>query len=188
MNFGHSCGHSSLSSNALVEAAMKTNLLVAFLLVFFSGCTKQEPAQMTPEEQETAKKEIREVINLLFQACEKLDLEAGLQPFSHSPDFIFINTKGSMMDFQGFKNVNGEFLKTLSSLKYSTVKDEFRFLPNGTVIYAWQGKCEMTLKTGEHFKIDTCGATQIFSKINNQWKIIYSHKSLLRPVQEKPNK
>jgi ketosteroid isomerase-like protein len=167
---------------------MKTNLLITLVLFFLFGCAKQEPIQMTPQEQETAKKEIREVINLNCQACEKLDVEADLQQYSNSPDYIFINTDGAMMDFQGAKKLTAEFFKSLSSCKLTTVKDEFRFLPNNIVLYAWLGKCEMTLKTGEHLKIDTYGATNVFSKINNQWKIIYSEESALPPVQEKPKK
>jgi ketosteroid isomerase-like protein len=167
---------------------MKTNLLITLVLSFFFGCAKQQPAQMTPQEQETAKKEIREVISLIVEACDKMDLEALFQPYLNSPDFILINADGSMVDYQGAKNGTAELLKSLSSLKYTTVKDEFRFLPNNIVIYAVLFKCEMTLKTGERSKIDAFGVTAVFNKINNQWKIIYSHESASAPVQEKPKK
>jgi ketosteroid isomerase-like protein len=167
---------------------MKTNLLITLVLFFFFGCAKQEPAQMTPQEQETAKKEIREVVNLIVQAANKMDVEALLQPYSNSPDFILFNTDGSMVDYQGGKNGTAEWFKSLAALKFTTVKDEFRFLPNNIVICAWLAKCEMTLKTGEHSKIDTYGITLVFRKIDNQWKVIYSHESALPPVEEKPKK
>jgi hypothetical protein len=43
----------------------------------------------------------------------------------------------------------------------------------------------MTMKTGEKLKIDKFGITFIFTRIDNQWKVIYQHSSALPPVQEK---
>jgi ketosteroid isomerase-like protein len=167
---------------------MKTTHLITLALFFFFGCARQEPAQLTPQEQDAAKKEIREVVNLIVQAANKMDLEALMQPYLNSPDFIVCNTDGSMGDYQGAKNGAAETFKSLAALKYTTVKEEFRFLPNNIVICAWLGTCEMTLKTGEHSKIDTYAVTFVFRKIDNQWKVIYSHESALPPVQEKPTK
>jgi ketosteroid isomerase-like protein len=165
---------------------MKSKLLITLPLFFFFGCARQEPVQMTPQEQETAKKEIREVVNLILQAANKMDVEALLQPYFNSPDFILLNTDGSMVDYQGAKNGTAELFKSLAAVEFTTVREEFRFLPNNIVIFAWLGKCEMTLKTGEHSKIDAYGVTFVFRKIDNQWKIIYSHESASPAAQEKP--
>ncbi len=167
---------------------MKTNFFMSLLLLLFFGCTKQESAQMTPQEQDNAKKEIRAIANQILHGAENMDVEAVSQPYLNSPDFIQINTDGSMVDFQGRKNGTTEFLKSLVSLKFTTIKDEFRFLPDNIVLYAWLGKCEMTLKTGEHLNIDSYAATDVFTKMINQWKIIYSHESASPAVQEKPKK
>jgi ketosteroid isomerase-like protein len=166
---------------------MKTRILMTLLLSFLFGCA-QQPAQMTAQEQETAKKEIREVVNVILQSAQKLDVEAVLQPYSNSADFILINPDGSMADYQGAKNGTADFIRPLSALKFTTVNDEFRFLPNNIVICAWLGTCEMTLKTGEYSKIEKYGVSMVFRKINNNWKIIYSHESASTPVQEKPKK
>ena len=167
---------------------MKPTLLITLALFFFFGCARQEPAQMTPQEQDAAKKEIREVVDLILQAGDKMDVEALFQLYSDSPDFILFNTDGSMVDYQGAKNGAAEMFKSLAVLKYTTVKEEFRFLPNNIVICAWLGNCEMTIKTGEHLNINTYAVTLVFRKIDNQWKVIYSHESALPPVQEKPTK
>ena len=164
---------------------MKTKFLAMLLVVIFFGCTKHEPTIMTAQEQEVAKKEIRAIVDQILQNANKMDAEALLQSYSNSPDFLLLNTDGTMVDFQGAKNGTIEIMKGLSSLKYTTIKDEFRFLPDNLVICAWLGKCEMTLKTGENMKNDIFGVTLVFSKIDNQWKVIYSHESSLPPVQVK---
>ena len=49
---------------------MKPTLVIGLALFMLFGCGRQEPAQMTPQEQDVAKNEISEVLNeqLLAQA------------------------------------------------------------------------------------------------------------------------
>lgn len=164
---------------------MKNILFITLVLFFFSGWTNQEATQMNLQEQETVKKEIREVVNIIFRSLEKMDVEALFQSYSDSTDFILFTTDGMIVDYPVVKNHHALWFKSLSSLKVTTVKDEFRFLADNIVVCGWQGKFEMTMKTGEKLKIDKFGITFIFTRIDNQWKVIYQHSSALPPVQEK---
>ena len=156
---------------------MKTLLLSLWVVVLFFGCTRQEPAKMNPQKQETAKIEIREIVNQIFKSANNLDLESLFKYYSDTPDFLLVHLDGSLLDYQGAKMITGETMKALSFVNYSIIKDEFRFLPDNIIICAWNGKCEMTLKTGENLKMEKIGITFIFKKIDNQWKVIYSHRS-----------
>jgi len=165
---------------------MKTNLFIALPLLVLFGCAKPEPAPMTPQEQETAKKEIAGAVNVIFQNLEKMDAEALFQSYQNSPDFILFTTGGSMADYQAAKNHHVEWFKSLSSLKVTAVKDEIRLLPGNVAICAWLGKFEMTLKMGAQPKIDFA-ITFVFNKTDNRWKVVYQQTSALPPVQDKPN-
>jgi ketosteroid isomerase-like protein len=138
---------------------------------------------MTPQEQEVAKKEIREVADHVLRSLNTMDLEALLQPYWNSPEFVLVNTEGSMGDYQTTKNGTLEMFKLLASLKYATVKDEFRFLPGNTVIYTWIGRSEFAFKSGQQARIDAYATTLVFRKIDNDWKIIYAHESASPPVE-----
>jgi ketosteroid isomerase-like protein len=162
---------------------MKPALLILLVVLFFSGCTSQEPVQMTPQEQEVAKKEIREVTDHILRSLNTMDLEALLRPYWDSPEFVLVNTEGSMGDYQTTRNGTVEMFNLLASLKYTTVKDEFRFLPGNTVICAWFGKSEFAFKAGEQARIDAYAITFVFRKIGNDWKIIYAHESASPPVE-----
>jgi len=164
---------------------MKKNLFIILVVFFFSGWTNQEASQINLQEQETAEKEIREVVNVIFLNLEKMDAEALFQSYSDSTNFMLIATDGTMADYQAAKKHHALWFKSLSSLKIIPVKDEFRFLADNIVVCSWQGKFEMSLKTGEKLKIDNFGITFIFTKIDNQWKVIYQHSSALPPVLEK---
>lgn len=163
---------------------MKTNLLFVLALFLFFGCTKQAPIQMTPQEQETGKKEIKNVVDVIIQGLEKLDAEAAFKPYLNTSDFILFTVYGNMVDYQGAKNEHAAWFSTLSSIKVTTVKEEFRFLPGNIVIYPWLGKFEMTLKTGEQLAVDF-GVTMIFRKIDNNWEVIYQQTSQIPQAMEK---
>lgn len=162
---------------------MKTNYVTVMLIFSFFGIATNITAQITVQEQETAKKEIREIAGKIFQNLEKMDAEALFQSYSNSSDFMFITTDGSMAGFQEAKNHHAAWFKSLSSLKVTTNKDNFRFLACNIVIYGWTGKFEMTLTSGQQLKNDKFGITFIFNKVNNQWKVIHQHSSALPPTQ-----
>jgi ketosteroid isomerase-like protein len=161
---------------------MKPTLVIGLALLMLSGCGRQEPPQMTPQEQDVAKKEINEVLNQQLQAASKLDADALMQSYSNSPDFILLTTAGSMADYQGTKIGTAEVYKSLAALKFTTTKNEFRFLPGNVVICAWLGKCDFTFKTEERATIESFAITFVFKKLDNHWKIIYSHESASQPV------
>lgn len=163
---------------------MKATLIITLTMFLISGCARQEPPQMNPREQESAKQEMTEVLGQLLQNASKMDADALMQPYSNSPDFLLYTTDGSMVDYQGAKNGAAEMYKLLTALKFTTVKTEFRFLPENIVICAWLGKCEIAYKTGERASIDTYAITFVFRKMENHWKVIYSHESASPPVLE----
>ena len=165
---------------------MRTNLIVTLTTFILFGCAQPQPAPMTPQEQEVAKKELTEAVNVIIQGLEKMDAEVLFQSYSNSPDFILFTTDGSMADYQLAKSHNAGWFKSLSSLKVTTVKEEFRFLSGNVVVCAWRATFAMTLKTGGEPKMDFA-ITFVFNKSENRWKVVYQQTSALPPVQEKPN-
>jgi len=160
---------------------MKTIFFITMVLFFFPGYSNPVPILLTPQDQDTTKKEIREAVKLICQSLEKMDVEALFQSFSDSSDFF--TTDGSMINLQAFKNHNDAWFNSLSDLKVTTISEYYRFLPGNTVICGWTGKFEMTLKSGEQLKINKFGITYIFRKIDNKWKVIHQHSSALPPSQ-----
>ena len=160
---------------------MKTILFITMVLISIPGYSSQLSVQLTPQDQDTAKKEIREVVKLINQNLEKMDVEALFQSYSDSSDFF--TTDGSMINLQVFKKHNAAWFNSLAALKVTTFSEYYRFLPGNTVISSWIGKFEMTLKSGEQLKNNKFGITYIFRKIDNKWKVIHQHASALPPSQ-----
>jgi uncharacterized protein (TIGR02246 family) len=166
---------------------MKTNVFVTFALFCFVVCPQASAALTIPQDQETGKQELKGVVNAIMQGLEKLDAEVLFQSYSNSPDFILFTTDGTTADYRAAKNHHVQWFKSLSSLKVTTVADEFRFLSGNVAVCAWHARFAMTLKTGGEPKVDFA-ITFVFNKIDNRWKVVYQQTSALPPAQEKASK
>lgn len=155
---------------------MRINLFIFLSFLFLFGCVNQKSTEMTPQEKEIAKKEIKDVVSSITQGLEKLDAEDAFKPCLNKSDFILFTVYGAMVDYQGAKNEHAAWFKSLASIKVTTLKEEFRFLSDNIVIYPWLGKFEMTQKTGEQVAVDF-GVTMILRKIDNEWIVIYQQTS-----------
>jgi hypothetical protein len=134
-------------------------------------------------ETERIKEELQEAIDTLIAGCEMLDMELAFRAFSNSPDFLMMGTDGSLCDYQTYLKNNADYLMTCSSFKLTTLRKEIRILDRSTGIFAWAYRAEATLKTGERDVFENAGATFVFSKVNDEWKVVYYHESSLPPVR-----
>ncbi len=169
------------------EVEMKIGLIITLAFFLLFGCVRSQAAPVNPGEQEIAKKELAEAVNAIIQGLEKMDAEVLFQSYSSTPDFILFTTDGSMADYQAAKNHHVAWFKSLSSLKVTTVANEFRLLPGTIGVCAWRARFEMALKSGGEPKVDFA-ITFIFNKIDNHWKVVYQQTSALPPAKEKPGK
>jgi hypothetical protein len=143
---------------------------------------------MNPQEKETAQKEIAGIVDGIVRGCDQLDIQEVLKPYSDSANFVAVNTDGSVVDHEGFKTINAELFKAVSSFKFTTTKEDLRFLGDNLVLCTWIGRSELVLKSGDQFRIPAFATTLLLSKVNNEWKIIYSHQSASPATQEKQTK
>lgn len=136
------------------------------------------PTELTAQEKETVKKEISDINNRTLQDAERLDITSAMKPYLNTSDYIEIRANGSSSNYETMKKRNIEGFKDVAAFKATTTKEEFRFLSKNQVLYTWFGKFEMALKTGGIYKTDSQITSMLFSKINNQWKIVYDHTSI----------
>jgi hypothetical protein len=163
---------------------MKIKLFVILTIFLFSGFISPKPVTKTSGDPESIKKEISEVVKVIFKNLQGMNADALFLPYSDSPSFSFVTTDGSAVGLQEAKNHHVAWFSSLSSLKVTPSNENYVFLPNNIVICTWQGKFEMTMKTGMKVIINKFAITFIFSKTDNIWKVIYQHSSALPPVPE----
>lgn len=173
---------------------MKVNkILISIILcssVLFYSCqtndkTKAAVTQTTelsPDEKETVKKEISARIEEIIKGAKELNVEAAAKPYSSDADFKIVNPDASVTDLKTMKSAQAEGFKTLASMNFTTIKQDFAFLAKDLVMCTWTGRNEFELKSGEKMKIEPYVGSMLFRKRNNEWKIIYAHETTALPV------
>jgi hypothetical protein len=156
---------------------------VNIYMVFLSEEETMKGVHLSRSEKEEIEKELREAISTLIMGCEALDMKLAFQAFSDSPDFLMMGTDGSLCDYQTYLENNISYLMTCSSFKLTTFKDEIRILNRDMAIFSWAYGAEAILKTGELDIVEKAGASFVFSKVNNEWKVVYYHESSLPAIR-----
>ncbi len=165
-------------------------VIIFTLSVLLFGCQTNDSkkadanqaTELSSEEKETAKKEISARIDEIIKGAKELNVEAALKPYSDEPDFKIVSPDASVADFATMKNVQTEGFKTVTSMNFTTIKQDFTFLEKDLVMCTWTGMNEFQLKTGEKMKIDPYVGSMLFRKKDNEWKIIYAHETSAAPV------
>lgn len=167
---------------------MKANILVAALLLLISGCTSQQSDQLTQQQKDQIKSEVKVVMDSMIARDERLDADGVLQYYCNSPDFVAFGPDGSRSDYQAMKKGLVEMFSSLASLKILATREDIIVMTKDIAIDAWSGKTEAVLKSGEKMVFDPDGVTQIFQRIAGRWKVIYQQESATIVTQKAGNK
>jgi hypothetical protein len=139
--------------------------------------------ELSSFEKEKIEGETRAAIETLITGCETLDMDLAFRAFSDSPDFLMMATDGSLCDYQTYVDSNVDYLETCSRFKLTTFKDEIRILRPDMAIFSWAYGAEATLKSGEKDIVEKAGASFVFRKVDEDWKVVYYHESSLPAIQ-----
>ena len=164
---------------------------IFFTFILFVSCknsdnskiSASDKTEISSTEKEVAQKDISNKIDEIIEGCKQLNVDSALKPYSDSSDFVIVNTDGSVTNFQTMRNAQTEFFKSAKSINFTTIKEDFKFLSKFLVLCTWTGRNEFELKSGERMKIEPYVGSMLFSKTDNNWKIIYAHESSATPVK-----
>ncbi len=184
--------------------------MIATLLLSIFGCGKQQSDQLTQQQKDQIRKEIKVVVDSIFARVEKLDVN-WLDYYADSPDWGMVNADGTRWDYQTTKKVQPDFFNSVISYKWTTTHETSIFLTKDIVIYSLDGKDETILKSndkliankplnslfgkddtslklGDKIIYDPHAYTLVFKRIEGQWKVIYSHDSGIQVTQKAEKK
>jgi hypothetical protein len=165
---------------------MKRSIFVAALLLFFVGCTQQQTDQLTEQQKDQIKSEVKLAGDSLMAKLQRLD-PGWSQYYADSPDWAMLNADGSRYDYQTFAKSIPTFYSALIGYKWTASRQDFIVASKDIVICSWIGKDETSMKSGEKITCDPHAYTVLFKKMAGEWKIVYQHDSGT-PVMQKGGK
>lgn len=177
--------HNKFSMKRLNQLQVLMTAII-LLSLSLSSCQNQcSEFKWTEAEKEIAKKEITETAKQVIKGARKADFQMAATPYLNSPDFFIVNPDATYNLYEGFEKNGKEFFSQLAIYDQTTIKEEYRFLNKGLVLYTWIGKAGIELKTGDKMKFESYIGTMLFQKIKGEWKITYAHETASQPIMSK---
>jgi ketosteroid isomerase-like protein len=164
---------------------MKTIFFITVLLLCILGLTSQQSDQLTQQQKDQIKKEIKAVFDSTIAKANRQDMDGFLQDYSSELVCVFDT---SIFDYETYKKIWLNFPTYMTSWKWIPARFECIVLTNDFVVSTWIGKCEFFMKSGDKVTVNPRDYTNVFKRVGGQWKIIYEHSSSGIPVTEKADK
>jgi hypothetical protein len=153
---------------------MKTNIIIATLLICILGCTlKQE--RLSKQEEDQIKKEIVATDDSIMTRLEKFDV-LGAMTF-YSPEFIAYGSGGEKYSLEQITKDYLGFYASAASYKWTSYNIDFLSITKEKVIISQNAKNEWVMKNGDKGIFDPSHYTFGFKKTSSGWKLFYHHFS-----------
>jgi hypothetical protein len=166
---------------------MKAKVFLAALFLSCLGCA-QHADQLTQQEQDQIKSEVKAVADSVIARFEKMDWTGALQSYANTPDWVMFNADGTQWDYpttaKSFGTLTDLNNNPVSAWKWATTRQDFMVAGRDLVVCAWVGKDQTTMKSGDIVVYDPHVYTMIFKRIGGEWKVVWSHDSGI-PVTRK---
>ena len=157
------------------------------LSVVVVSCTTMTNQPLTSEQKDALISEIKPVLTQIIENSEKGILDKALEPYLNSSEFIGISN-GQVFDYNGMEQGNKQYFEAMTTQKFTEKLLKYSFINADNVIVTWGGSAIAELKDGQKLNVDPFTATLLFTKIEGNWKVIYSHESsVMAPIQSESN-
>lgn len=164
---------------------MKKSFLVVILFLFCIGCNSQKNNQLSHGERNQIRAEVKAVLDSIMVRFVNLDAEGALKYYS-----IKMSAVGhdSIINYDAFKKIWYKVNTTASSIQWTQKQIREIALSKDYAITNLMGRLEIILKSGKKVTIDPQFYSDVYKKINGQWKVIYEHGSGTPVITEAANK
>jgi hypothetical protein len=162
---------------------MRTNSLsvAALPLLLCVGCATERSAELTPQQVDQIKSEVKAVGDSVIARFERLDAKGTAQLYANSPDWVMYNADGSQWDYptttKNMLAMMDPATGPITGWKWTTISQHFVVVNKDLVILAWVGRDETTMRTGEVVVYDPHAYTWVLRRIDGQWKVVWSQDS-----------
>ena len=156
---------------------MIKTISLGLLLLLVVGCGQKQPDDLSAAQMVSIKTGVKAVTDSIISRWAALDADGALQYFTDSPHWAWFGPSGARIDYQAFGKLWKQIDDSSASLRLITTREQFTVLARDVVICAWEGKDETTMKSGDKLIYDPHAITFVFRKIDDHWRVTYTHES-----------
>jgi len=159
---------------------MKATFMLAAMLLVYNGCSDHQDSQLTQQQKDQIKNEIKAVGDSVLTRWQRLDVEGALK--CYSPEMFAVGDSG-IVDYQGYKTLWLTMPNAIGAVKWTTLQSQFVVLGKDDAMSAISGKLEMTTKSGLNLVVNPKLFTNLYKKVGDSWLITFEHGSGVTALQ-----
>ena len=141
----------------------------------------RDPTIMTEALSDQIIKEVQNIVDKMAKYSEEAQSEHFLSFYYNSPIFLHFSGDGKMKNYEEFKKICSQYYTSLKQQKLSTIAEKFNIVDTNLVIVGWTGNIIAQFKNGDTMIMNDYSITNVFKRIDGNWRIIHSHESSLPP-------
>ena len=156
---------------------MKKALTIAFACFILSGFIGQINGQNLPDKKKTAiEKQVASIFHEMIKAAENLDYDKLNQGVDDRHNAGFITNGLYFERYDSLHNIMKTRSRGVTRQRIMIQKEKITVLSDNIVLLTASGDAEIDVSSGDSFNVKFFWSF-VYEKINNNWKVIYSHQS-----------
>jgi hypothetical protein len=148
--------------------------LPVFLL---TSCTNQTSKPISDVEKAAIIEAVTKTAHAIGEADNQVNFLKFKDFFVESPDYNTVTNGGSILNYNQYMKREKDFFESVSTMHVTNINENIIVIERTLAVYTTQGKIDAISKTGEKIKFDNLVFTEIYKKIDGEWKIIFLKES-----------
>jgi hypothetical protein len=160
------------------------NRILAFMMIAsLPGCGIQSPKPLTDKEKAEIMEAVTKTAHDITDACNQINFSDFEEFFMESPEYVAVTSGGSCLNYAQYMKGEKDFFESVSTLQLTIINESTKALERTLAVYSAQLKVIAILKTGEKLTYANNVFSEIYRKIDNQWKIIFIQEAGQPPMK-----
>ena len=154
--------------------------MIAALLISIFSCATLQGDQLTQQQKDQIKNEIKAASDSIFEKAKRLDKTVITQYYS--PHLVVVRDT-LLFNYQAWNRAWADYMSYITTFNWVPMHYECIIITKDLASSSYIGKLEYTLKTGDKTSIDPIGWAYVWKKTDGHWKIIYENYSGIHEMQ-----
>jgi len=157
---------------------MKTKIIFLVIILGMVACNNQTQRSLSQDEKARIAEEIDLVLNSVIEGWQNLDVEKAFKdPFSDTPDFVYIGIDGEFMKYSDFYNTARGVFEFYEKAEL-TINEKIIRVVSSDVAIVSVNYSGAFYSAESKLAFPGCGSTLILNKQEGNWKVIHFQESI----------
>jgi hypothetical protein len=157
--------------------------LVFIIIATLLSCSIKAPRPLTDKEKAEIIEAVIKTAHAITDAANQINFLNFKEFLMESPDYIAVTPSGTILNYTQYMKGEKDFFESVSTLHLTIINENTKVLERTLAVYTVKLKVNAILKTGEKLIFDNIVYSEIYKKIDDQWKIIFIQEAGQPPVK-----